>query len=318
MNNSKKNQYREFCRKEKNIPIFSKDWWLDSVCGEQNWDVIIIEKNNQIVATFPFFIKKKFIWSIITMPVLTQNLGPYFIYPKNQKYQKKLSFEKEVINKIISQLPSFDNLNLSLHNNISNWLPFYWKNFNSNLSYTYVIDNLNNIENVFNNLSPSYRNKIKKAQKIVKVKRGLKISDFYKLNKMTFDRQKIKIRYNLDFLSNHDRVIAENNSREIFYAIDSSEKIHSALYLTWDEQTSYVHLVGEDPNFRNSSAGILLIWEAIKFTRNELKLNNFDFEGSMIEQVEKVRRSFGAKQKPYITLDKCNSKLLKIILSLNK
>ena len=34
-----KEKYREFCKAEKNIPIFSKDWWLDSVCPENKyWD----------------------------------------------------------------------------------------------------------------------------------------------------------------------------------------------------------------------------------------------------------------------------------------
>jgi hypothetical protein len=39
-----KQKYRKFCKKEKNIPVFSKDWWLDAVCGEENWDVAIVEK----------------------------------------------------------------------------------------------------------------------------------------------------------------------------------------------------------------------------------------------------------------------------------
>jgi len=37
-----KELYREFCQVEDNIPIFSKDWWMDAVCGEDNWDVILI------------------------------------------------------------------------------------------------------------------------------------------------------------------------------------------------------------------------------------------------------------------------------------
>lgn len=27
-----KQKYRNFYKQEKDIPIFSKDWWLDSVC----------------------------------------------------------------------------------------------------------------------------------------------------------------------------------------------------------------------------------------------------------------------------------------------
>jgi hypothetical protein len=38
----------------------------------------------------------------------------------------------------------------------------------------------------------------------------------------------------------------------------------------------------------------------------------FDFEGSMIEPVEKFFRAFGATQMPYFQVKKTNSRLLKL------
>jgi hypothetical protein len=63
--------YREFCKKEKNIPIFSKDWWLDSVCGYDNWKVIVIEKGGNIFATMPYVTRKKYGLMIVSEPILT-------------------------------------------------------------------------------------------------------------------------------------------------------------------------------------------------------------------------------------------------------
>ena len=40
---TKKEKYQELCKYEKSIPIFSKDWWMDAVCGEDNWDVLLVE-----------------------------------------------------------------------------------------------------------------------------------------------------------------------------------------------------------------------------------------------------------------------------------
>ena len=131
---------------------------------------------------------------------------------------------------------------------------------------------------------------------------------------MTFKRQNIKIPYSFEFLKRHDNYLSKHKSREIFYAVDDDNQVHSALYLTWDYNSSYVHMVGENPDLRNSGAGMLVIWEAIKFTKNQLQLNSFDFEGSVIESVERVRRGFGAKQKPYFNISISNSFLLKIIL----
>jgi len=306
-----KKRYRAFCKKENKIPIFSKDWWLDSVCGYDNWDVVIIEKGGNIFATMPYYIEKKYGLTIIKHPKLTQTSGVYFKYPKNQKYSKKLSFEKEMINEIIAQLPKFDKFSQSFHHTNLNLLPFYWAGFDVNVRYTYVINNLDNLDAVFNNVSSNYRNKIRKASKEIIIKKNMDINKFYEINMMTFDRQNLQHPYSLDYIIDHDKYLTKINCREIFYAEDKDGNIHSALYLTWDANSSYMHMLGENPVLRKSSAGILLVWKAIKYTKEVLKLNNFNFEGSMIESIEQVRRNFGAIQQPYYNISKINSKLLK-------
>jgi hypothetical protein len=70
-------------------------------------------------------------------------------------------------------------------------------------------------------------------------------------------------------------------------------------------------MVGEDPALRSSGAGIRLIWEGILHTSEVLGLDRFDFVGSMIEGVERVRRDFGARQLPYFNITKTPSRLLR-------
>lgn len=306
-----KEKYRKFCKKEINIPIFSKDWWLDSVCGEDNWNVNLVEINGHIVASLPYYKSKKAIFDIITMPKLTQTMGVYIKYPPRQKYATKLSFEKKIMTQLINNLPDVDYFSQFFHYNFTNWLPFYWKGFQQTTRYTYVIEDLSNLDKVFENFGSDYRTKIRNAQKKVTIKQNLNIEDFYNINMMSFERQNIKPPYSLEFLKEHNNYLSQNNAKEIFYAIDDNNNIHSALYLTWDNKYSYTHILGENPQLRNSGAGILLIWEAIKYTRNTLGLNNFNFEGSMIEGVEQVRRKFGAVQKPYLSISKSNNRLFK-------
>lgn len=69
---------------------------------------------------------------------------------------------------------------------------------------------------------------------------------------------------------------------------------------------------------RNNGAGILLIWEAIRFTKENLGLDTFDFEGSMLPNVEAIRRQFGAVQVPYFTVWKYNSSLLKLLQKIKR
>ena len=138
-------KYIKFCKKEKNIPIFSKSWWLDALCKEKNWGVALVENGNGIMASMPYYIKKKMIFTIITMPKQTQTMGPYIKYPDGQKYEKRLSFEKKIINELIAQLPKVDMFIQDFHYNITNWLPFYWAGYKQSTSYTYVIEDISDI-----------------------------------------------------------------------------------------------------------------------------------------------------------------------------
>lgn len=217
---------------------------------------------------------------------------------------------------LIDQLPRYAYFEQKWHYSVTNWLPFYWRGFEQTTRYTYVIEDLHNLDKVWQNVSSSYRNKVRKAEKLVEVRTDLPIDEFYSVNMLTFSRQGFSPPYSQELLRRHDAALAERSRRKIFSAHDKNGDIHSALYLIWDSESSYVHMAGEDPLKRNSGAGILLIWEAIKFTSQELSLERFDFEGSMIEGVERVRRDFGAEQVPYFCVSKTESRLLGVYQAL--
>jgi hypothetical protein len=305
-----KEKYIKFCSKEKKIPIFSKDWWLDSVCGENNWDVILIEKGEEILASFPYFKAKKVIFNIIAMPTLTQTMGMYIKYPENQKYEKKLSYEKDIMSQIIELLPKVDKFSQNFHYSYSNWLPFYWKGYNQTTRYTYVIEDLTDLEKVFANFNHAKRKNIKKSEKILTIKFDLSATDFYNNHKMTLAKQKSKISYSFELFKSIFQNGYKNNSTKTIYAVDENNNIHGALFVIWDDNSAYDLISTIDPDFRNSGSASLLIKEAITYVST--KTNKFDFEGSMIENVEQSFRQFGAIQKPYFRITKTNSKLLKI------
>ena len=70
-------RYSQHCADEKRIPVFSQDWWLDAACGH-DWDVCIVEKDNQVVASMPYMVEKKYGFISLKQPRLTPRLGPWF------------------------------------------------------------------------------------------------------------------------------------------------------------------------------------------------------------------------------------------------
>ncbi len=305
MNNKQK--YIEFCKNEKSIPIFSKPFWLDAVCGEDGWDVILVEKGGEIFASMPFMkAYKHYGMKFSTMPKLTQKLGPYIKYPKGQKYGKKLSFEKEIVNLLIEELPDFDYFHQYFDYKYTNWLPFYWNDYVQSTVYTYVLDDISNIENVYQNFLQAKKKNIKKAETLVTVNFDMSYSDFYENHKYTLSLHNKKISYSKDLFKRIYNTVYENNSGKTIYASDENGNIHAALFIIWDDESAYDLISTIDPNYKTSGATSLLILEMIKYLNDKTK--KFDFEGSMIEEVENSFRQFGARQIPYFSISKKSSK----------
>lgn len=294
-----KQKYDELCGKESSISLFSKNWWLDAVCGSENWDVIIVEENGRIIASHPYFFKETQNGIEIQKATLTQNNGVWINYPEDIKYEKRLSYEKKLMNKIIDQIEKLD-VNLYrqyFHYSVENWLPFYWRGYSQTTRYTYVIDDTSDIEIIEEGFNSNIRNQIRKSRKEVNVLEDMNIEDFYNLNKMTFLRQSLDIPYSLELLERLDYECGKRNSRKILYARDKHDNIHSAIYLVWDDNSVYYLMSGSNSEYRSSQSLTLLVYESIKLAK--VLNRRFDFEGSMKENIENFFRQFGAVQKPY-------------------
>ena len=300
-----KELYREFCQVEDNIPIFSKDWWMDAVCGEDNWDVILIKnRNGEIIASMPYYIRNKFGVKMITQPPLTQTNGVYIKYPKGQKLDSRISYEKDIVYEIDEKLKELkiDYYNQNFHYTFNNWQPFYWKGYSQTVRYTYILKDLSNLDIVYSNFNKSKRKYIEKNEKIYKVYKTEDIETFYALNKRVFQRQNLKIPYSSELIEKLDKTLSEKKSRVIFAVDDKNGNTICMLYLVFDNKSSYLLMSGTDPDTRDLNVKTMLVWEAIKFSSRENLI--FDFEGSMVENIATFFREFGAEPTPYFNISK--------------
>jgi hypothetical protein len=305
--------YRELCNSEDSIPLFSRAWWLDATAGCNNWNVVNVMNGQEIIATMPYIYQKRFGFNILTQPVLTQSLGPWFKHG-SIKSTNQLTFHKKVMQSLIDQLPPFDHFHQNWSLTLTNWLPFYWNGFKQTTRYSYVLNDLTNIEIVWKNFNDNIKWEIKKAKNRYKlnVRNDLGIDEFIILNDKTFGRQGLRTPYSAQFIKNLDTACQKNNARKIFIAEDEKGRFHAGVYLVWDENSAYYLMGGADPLLRKSGATSLCIWEAIQFAATVTK--RFDFEGSMLEPVERFIRSFGPTQTPYFAITKSPSKLVKLAI----
>lgn len=313
---NKKQQYRDFCKSEQDIPIFAKDWWLDAVCGESNWDVaLVFNKSDDIIASMPYAFKRKFGKLIIRQPPLTQHNGFYIKYPLGQGYTKRLTYEIRLMRELCQQIPRFLYYSQNFPNKFGNFLAFRWKQFKLSVKYTYIIRNCHTIDSYETNcVTAKRRNSLKKA-----LKQNLRISEsdnlkvFYGLNLKTYQRQGLSIPYSFQLVDALFKSIKNHNSGKIYIAYNEQNVPVAAIFLVEDNSSVYYLMGGVDEEYKHLCAMELLIDFSIKYALQKGK--NFDFEGSMVEKIEKLFRSFGAEQVPYFNMAKSTSKTLSMLLA---
>lgn len=301
--------YRELCEREPAIPIFLRAWWLDTTCGADGWDVVLVTKGEEIQAALPFRRRKRNGFTVLSQPMLTPFLGPW-LRPTGAKKANDYSRQKELMTALIAGLPRHDHYVQNWNPQITNWLPFRWHGFQQTTGYTYALDDLSDIEALWAGLRENIRREIRRAENRigVAVTSEGSLAEFLKLNSLTFERQGRPRSYDDDYVRRIDEACSGRLCRRIFLAHDSEGKAHAGAYVVWDQNSAYYLMGGGDPELRNSGATSLCMWEAIKFSAGVT--GRFDFEGSMIEPVERFFRAFGAEQVPYSRVSKTPSRLL--------
>ncbi|MDR1746955.1 MAG: GNAT family N-acetyltransferase [Tannerella sp.] len=311
-----KEKYRALCQTEESIPIFSQDWWLDVVCGEANWDVLLIEKNDRILAAWPLYIPLR---GVVTMPPYTQTMGVWFAPTSDDtKYHSTLEKRQALCNQLIEKLKTrvfLQNFNYAF----TDWLPFYWKGYKQTTRYTYLLKDLNNRNVLRENMNRQMRRNIRDARNKfnIEVKSGVAADSFIQIQDQTFERQRLRNKQDPHVLRHLIAACRERKQGDIWGGYDSDGQLHAAAFVVWQKRSAYYIAGGGNPSFRHSGAHSLVLWEAIKQVSQYT--DTFDFEGSMLPGVERFFREFGGVQTPYFAVSKGKIGLLdRAIIKLSK
>ncbi|MFH1924094.1 MAG: GNAT family N-acetyltransferase [Planctomycetota bacterium] len=291
--------------------IFDEPWWLDAVAPGR-WAAAEVRKGDQLVARMPYVTRRKYGQTFIINPELTPTLGPWF-KSSNVKYAKRLGEEKELIASLLAQLPPHAYCSIACHPSITNVLPFHWAGFRLRVRYTYTIPDLSDRDRIWTGLLTNVRGYIRKAKKHVVVRDDLGLDKFVETYEKTFLRQGRKLPFSRVLLERLDDALARQGQRRIFFAVDAREHVHAVVYLVWDNRAAYHLMAGGDPELRSSGAASLLAWQAIQHAATVSKV--FDFEGSMIEPIERFFRAFGAIQRPYYKVTRATNFFMKVAMA---
>jgi hypothetical protein len=176
---------------------------------------------------------------------------------------------------------------------------FVWKGYNVSPRYTYHIDLRQSMENILSNLSSSHRNHFNKAKKDG-IKWELSHSPQKMMELVTYTMKRKNQKFHKSYLHSilHDFCNSDNSFMCIAYS--GGEAIAGATVI-FNLKRAYLLFSGYNEEKKHGGAGIgcvLTLIESCKKTQIPI----FDFEGSMLEEVEQYFRGFGGEIKPYLSI----------------
>jgi hypothetical protein len=294
--------------------VFNTFEWL-SIYGNSIELYGIFNKDLKLIGAFHLYkTKVAGLVNYYKNPPFTPHIGLFYENTSNNRASQH-SFEKGIIAALASDFNkrNFHLLTLAFPDEHHDMQAFIWNKYKVIPNYTYQLRLGPSEDELLKNLSSDKRNSLNKA---VKDNVSVQFCEDTKLVRemveMTYSRKAKKL--NTAILDSI--LFTFSNSKNSFaYLAYIDDKPSAVSFCIHDENKAYYLLGGYNTKNKHQGAGVLALWNCILHAK-KIGIKTFDFEGSMIPEVEKYFRGFGGDLIPYFTINKASfilESLLKFI-----
>ena len=294
----------EAIKKLETDSVFNSMEWI-SIFDENKIQLLgVFNKNKELIGCFYHYnYKRGKVFTQISPPPFSPNCG-LFIADKTSNPAQKNTFKKktlQLIRKYIEE-QKYDILDLSFPYQYIDMQEFIWKEYTVEPRYSYQLNLNDTEEELISKMSSERRKNIRKAQKDgVYTQKVTNIELAKKLIYNTYSKQNLTVDNTvLDKIFNS---FSTPENTICFVSYDKNKNPLSTVFCVVDKTSCYYILGGYSATKKHEGAGALAMWEAIKEAKNK-KIAIFDFEGSMLPQVEKYFRGFGGNMIPFYSIKK--------------
>jgi hypothetical protein len=288
--------YDEFVAASPQGTIFCRSWWLDATAGPGGWrHADVTDADGRLVATWPTVVRSTRYGDVLTGAPLTPHLGPLLSAGDGRQRRSR---EVDQLESLADALQPYAHIDARCSPRLDYWAALSWHGFSQTSHYTWRLEHVSDEEATFAGLQNSTRRQVSKAQSSGLVVEQASVDDLVALQRQTFERQEAGGSGAPEGLVRRVAAAAEaHDAGEILAARDDDGRIHSASLFVHDERTTWYLLGASDTELRASGSASLLMWEGIR--RAGKRGTAFDFEGSMLQHLERFVRNFGGEPVPY-------------------
>jgi hypothetical protein len=281
--------------------VFNLPAWLD-MYGKNILVLGIFNDNKDLIGTFFLYAGKKLGLKYFITPPYTPHIGLCYVNPAQSKANIQ-AFDKEVVTLVKDHLIALKPklISIALPFTINDTQPFYWDNYKVIPNYTYRLPLNKTKEELFENLTSEKRKSIKRAEKdSLMIKQTTDYKSVKSLIEKTFSRKEKTV--SQKYLT---KILFEfaNEDNSFAFIAHQNDEPSACIFCIHYNKTAFYLFGGYDNANKHHGAGVSCMWEGILHAK-KIGLTVFDFEGSMLVEVEKYFREFGGDLIPYYTVHK--------------
>lgn len=294
--------YKEWCRKQAELPLFMQGWWLDAAAEGKEWNALRLPSGSML----PYLLRKRLGMRFVLMPQQTQ-IGGYF----------------GTADHAADIAAAIDSLHLAYYYQKypigqTTALELRQYGFTVKEMTTYRIADLRlrtpeDEQALVRSFSENKRRQLRKAASQV-ADYGLTADEFYAYHSYCLSLQGKEIAYSKTFWESLYGACQAHEAGQLIGLRDSEGRLTAAAFVAYDADTCYYLIPTYDPSLGNNGAGARLVLEAIRFAGRHSR--HFDFEGSMIPSVAEHYRQFGSRPYTYYSVEKTYNPLFRLAQAL--
>ncbi len=268
--------------------LFEEPWWLDIVAPGQ-WSETYVKEGDEVIGRMVYCCDGHSIY----MPKLTPTLGPWIRDDIRQKSNgnTQLGKQKDVIKNLIEQLPKVKNFHMCFDSSNDYVLPYRWLGYRYEPSFSYVLDDLSDIDKVFNSFHKQLKKNIRKSEDYCQISEDNDPEILINVMDRTYENQGRRNPISHKLVKTIVEKASINKRGKMFTARDEDGNVQVSAFMVYDHRRAYALISGSDPKYRGSGSKSLIYWKQIQYASKHSKI--FDFEGSNIEGIENIIRQFG-------------------------
>ncbi|MFN6380233.1 MAG: GNAT family N-acetyltransferase [Flavobacteriales bacterium] len=272
----------------------SKEWSYAYSKGLKRF--AIHADNGDIIGGWVAYERKKWGLKMLITPPFASHCGLFFLSDKKNPSGIQTDIKKcmeAIASFLISS--SYHYFKIEFPPEFQDFQSFIWKGVSVDTRYTYLLSLNSSIDVIETAFDPKLRNKITKGKNaglVVSFEKNIQIAhrlftDNLKKKSITWNDEILK---SLMGLSEMQGVIVYEN-----------EKPTAVAMFCGQNEKCYYLFGSTDKGNSNSSAGPMALYHAI-IKAKEKGFSIFDFEGSMLPEVEQFFRQFGGKLTPLYSI----------------